>query len=228
MNKTENGYNIWAPDYDDFDNPMIFLEQKAFENLNFKFENASVLDLGCGTGRNALKILKYNVESYTGVDFSQGMLGKAIAKTKEYKDKSAFIKHDLSIKLPFEDNSFDIVILTLVLEHIKDLNFLYSEVKRVSKVNAIMYIAEMHPFMFLKNAQAHFTDPGTGEQYTLGSVKRVMSDYINPAINNGLKLKNIQEYIVDRESMEILPKLKKHEGLPVLFTMELINMKEIN
>ncbi len=91
----------------------------------------SVLDYGCGQG--VLSVLlakkKYDV---TGLDISEPNIEFARNEAKKENLKINLISGD-GENLPFDDNSFDIVVASHVLEHLPDMNKGISEIKRVSK-----------------------------------------------------------------------------------------------
>tara|TARA_B100000902_G_scaffold399968_1_gene474099 strand:- start:2591 stop:3253 length:663 start_codon:yes stop_codon:yes gene_type:complete len=106
------------------------VKQKFF--LSFQKESR-VLELGCGIGRNAMFIKNYynNIE-YHGVD----ILNKE--KVDEYIDyKNCNLENN---KLPYEDNYFDKIIFTHVIEHLKDPLSLGSEINRVLKSGGKIYV----------------------------------------------------------------------------------------
>ncbi len=70
-----------------------------------------ILDLGCGSGRNFVKVDGLN---WTAVDFSEKMVGYSKKKAKKLGMDVDVQKAD-SIKLPFEDNSFDGVLCYAVV-----------------------------------------------------------------------------------------------------------------
>src|SRR5690606_39486025 len=53
---TREGYQRWAPYYDDYDNALIVLEQPIVTALLGDLAGARVADIGCGTGRHALRL----------------------------------------------------------------------------------------------------------------------------------------------------------------------------
>ncbi|KAI5190895.1 hypothetical protein NECID01_1190 [Nematocida sp. AWRm77] len=68
-----------------------------------------ILDAGSGNGRNTLY-----PNRTVSVDYSRSLLG--IAQTKQ--QGLAYIRHDLSEKLPFPDNTFDVAISVAVIHHL--------------------------------------------------------------------------------------------------------------
>ena len=90
-----------------------------------------VLELGCGTGNmwhDAAKWLPKDA-SLTLTDFSAGMVKTAMANVPALPNIS-FRQVDIQ-QIPFEDNSFDLVIANMMLYHVPDLKKGLSEVARV-------------------------------------------------------------------------------------------------
>lgn len=75
------------------------------------------VELGCG---------KTKSEGYIGVD--------------RFQLEGVDIIADLNQELPFDDNSVDIILACHSLEHVNDLYFTMSEINRICKNKAIMYI----------------------------------------------------------------------------------------
>ena len=161
LSKVRDGYDCWAKVYDDDQNPLQGLEGPLVQQACGNVQGLKVLDMGCGTGRHTLWLAQAGAK-VTGIDFSEAMLDKAREKTKEYSIK--LIKHDLHERLPFSSGQFDIVVSGLVLEHIADLAHYFSEVGRVLANSGRAIISAMHPAMFLRDAQAQFTDPYSGKK----------------------------------------------------------------
>ena len=94
-------------------------------------EGGSVLDLGCGDGL-LFRLLGKKIEKGVGLDISP----EAVRKAKE-KGFDARL-HSFDDPLPFEDNTFDYVVLLDVLEHVYDPVPLLREAARVSKNSVIV------------------------------------------------------------------------------------------
>ncbi len=86
-----------------------------------------VLDLCCGQG-NATEALAKAGHSVTGADFSARMLSHA----RERLPAGEFVEADAQ-DLPFEDDSFDVVVCSFGLMHVPDQPKALSEVRRVLK-----------------------------------------------------------------------------------------------
>jgi len=176
------------------------------------------LDLGCGTGRHALW-LAANGAHVTAVDFSDGMLAEARRKPGA-KDVS-FIAHDLHQPLPFEACAWDIVVSGLVLEHLQRLDVFFAEMHRVLKADGRAVVSAMHPAMFLRGAQARFTDPDTGDIVQPGSVPHSVSAFVMAALRAGFTIDNITEHVADAALAAQCPRAEKYIDWPMLIVMQL-------
>lgn len=97
-----------------------------------------ILDIGCGYGRTLNELSLQGFKNLYGIDFSQNMIERG---NLEYPDLNLSQQNNKNI--PFEDNTFDAVILIAVLTCIindKDQTFLFDEIKRVLKPNGIIYM----------------------------------------------------------------------------------------
>ncbi len=125
-----DGYDAWAPLYDDDGNPLTAIEGPAIRALFGPLEGRKALDLGCGTGRHTLPLVAGGA-TVAALDGSGEMLARARHKLRGYPVE--WHRHRLSDPLPFPDSTFDLIVLGLVVEHIADLAALMGEAARVSK-----------------------------------------------------------------------------------------------
>ncbi|HWE27102.1 MAG TPA: class I SAM-dependent methyltransferase, partial [Polyangia bacterium] len=77
---TRQDYDVWAATYDVVDNPLVAMATVALEAIAGVFAGARVLELGCGTARNAVVILAGGAREYVGVDASAEMLARGRAR----------------------------------------------------------------------------------------------------------------------------------------------------
>ncbi|MDY6780190.1 MAG: class I SAM-dependent methyltransferase, partial [Halobacteria archaeon] len=84
-------------------------KESLFEILG-DVDGKSVLELACGTGRFTVELVERGAE-VTGVDISEPMLRKGVAKSveREVYDDVNFVRGD-GKRLPFPDNTFDAVV----------------------------------------------------------------------------------------------------------------------
>lgn len=105
-----------------------------------KLNAASVLDVGCGFGF-VLSHLDGKVRRLVGVDMNAD--GLEIARKAA---PSAELVHQTAAELPFPDSSFDVVVLSDVIEHVGDQNqaLVVSEARRVLKPDGKLILTVPH------------------------------------------------------------------------------------
>lgn len=134
--KVEEFYNdYWPKNVPDY--------RKTIEHIHSLIPNKhynNALDGGCGTGVCSVA-LSMKAENITGVDISEGSLNTA----KELADKLGinnieFKKADL-LKLPFEDQTFDLILSWGVIHHTVDPLRALDELNRSLKPNGVIVLA---------------------------------------------------------------------------------------
>jgi malonyl-CoA O-methyltransferase len=213
-----SGYDRWSEVYDHELNPLVALEEPVVREALGDVSGLSLLDLGCGTGRHALWLAAAGAK-VTALDFSEGMLGEA--RRKPGADAVRFQVHDLHRPLPLGDSTFDRVVSGLVLEHLRDLRFVFGEARRVLKPGGLAVVSAMHPAMFLKGAFARFTDPASGERVAPGSVPYPIGDFVMAAVRAGFALEDVVERAPDADFAARLPRAEKYVGWPMLLVLKL-------
>ena len=185
----QNAYNEWSETYDTDENLTRDLDQKVTREALGDLHFISILEIGCGTGKNT-SFLSQIGESVYAVDFSQGMIEKA--KEKVRAENVRFSMMDITQRWNFENQSFDLIVCNLVLEHIEDLSFVFSEASRTLKEKGRFFINELHPFKQYEGKKARFyIDQKTIE---VEAFVHHMSDFFNAAANYGLTLVKLNEY----------------------------------
>ena len=185
----QNAYNEWSETYDTDENLTRDLDQKVTREALASLHFTSILEIGCGTGKNT-SFLSQIGESVYAVDFSQRMIEKA--KEKVRAENVRFSMMDITQRWNFEDQSFDLIICNLVLEHIENLSFVFSEASRTLKEKGRFFINELHPFKQYEGKKARFyIDQKTIE---VEAFVHHMSDFFNAATTHGLTLVKLNEY----------------------------------
>lgn len=101
-------------------------------------EYRSIIDFGCGTGALCSALADIGMD-VTGVDSASKMLKVAIKKTRGTDIK--FHHGNILEKLPFADNSFDLVIASYVAHGLKksERRIMYEEMSRISSKLVILH-----------------------------------------------------------------------------------------
>jgi SAM-dependent methyltransferase len=155
----------------------------------------------------------------TAVDFSPGMLDEARRKTGPAE--VLFLEHNLQLPLPLADRTFDLVVSGLVLEHLSNLPAFFGEVRRILSDGGRAVISAMHPAMFLRNSQARFTDPASGEVIAPGSINHSLSGMIMSAFRSGFHVDDVSEHAPDPAFAQRYPRAEKYIGWPMLVVIEM-------
>jgi ubiquinone/menaquinone biosynthesis C-methylase UbiE len=214
--ETLSAYDMWAQAYDTFDNPLIAMTEYVLDSAPLRVSGRRVLELGCGTGRNARRLLALGAAGYVGVDGSAGMLERARAAHTD--PHAQWLQADLLQPLPLTDGSADDVILTLVLEHVPHLLSLFQEVQRLLVPGGTCRIIEIHPRVVEAGTQAHFWHEGT--EYRLASFPHTADAYAAALGGAGLVPVSICEWYATAEAEARCRKLARHRGRPVVLDVQ--------
>lgn len=102
-------------------------------NKDLKRKKLKILDVGCGSGK-LMEDLK-DFGRVSGVDSSK----KALTFCKQRGLRNIY-RADISDKLPFSEETFDLALLIDVLEHTKDDGKVLRNLKRVLKKNGFLIL----------------------------------------------------------------------------------------
>jgi len=131
--------------YDSFMHP---LEQRGIKRARMEIiplAKKNVLEIGTGTGAN---LDFYNLIEIEKLILSDYKISKKLIENIEknpYKVKIQLVELDV-LKLPYDDNSFDFVVHSLVFCTVKDVDKGLSEIKRVLKDDGkLLFIEHILP-----------------------------------------------------------------------------------
>ena len=198
---TRQLYNQWSGTYDNVENKTRDLEKKAGQQMLSTIGFDSVLELGCGTGKNT-EWLQHRAKQLLAVDLSEGMLAKA--KEKIGSDRVRFQQADITKPWDFATEKVDLVTCSLILEHIENLSFIFSEASKVLPNGGYFYICELHPYKQYAGSKARF-ETAEGLQVLECFVHHV-SDYATAALQNGFAIKALEEWF-DEDNRSNPPRL---------------------
>jgi len=100
-----------------------------------------VLDLGCGSGRHMVYLVKHDFEVY-GIDISPQGIKIAREWLKKEKLKANLKVGDVYKKLPYQNDFFDAIISTQALHHnkIENIRKLIKEIERILKPGGLIFV----------------------------------------------------------------------------------------
>lgn len=96
----------------------------------------AVLDLGCGVG-DVMLPLSQRARLVVGLDIGEVNVAMTRKNLQVAEIGNAHVLQGSAAQLPFEDGSFDTVIMADVIEHVPDIDFALAEMKRVLKPGGI-------------------------------------------------------------------------------------------
>lgn len=194
----EKAYNIWANQYDTNKNLTRDLDKRSTIETLSKYKFETVLELGCGTGKNTKWLLE-KATHIIGLDFSQEMLNKA--KEKIFDERVTFKKADLNENWEVDTDSLELVSCSLTLEHIKNLNHIFYQASLKLKEDGLFFISELHPFKQYSGSKARYETENGAEE--LEVYIHHISEYIENAKTNGMELVELKEWFDEGVENEI-------------------------
>jgi len=217
---TATAYDLWSEVYDTDGNflqaldniemPMLLLRAISlikFEDGNFDTERdpeIKAVDLGCGTGRNMLRLLEApEIRSIVGLELSPKMMEiarprcetrlqeirsatQATAEPRKTLDLHFETFNMLAEPIPAIGRNADLLISTLVLEHIPLKSF-FTTVSSLLRPGGILVLTNMHDEMG-RISQAGFVDPRTGEKIRPTSYAHNVRETVEAAVEAGFEL----------------------------------------
>lgn len=184
----QNAYNDWSSSYDSDENRTRDLDRKIMQEVLTGQRLDSILEIGCGTGKNTVFLAEIGTLVHA-IDFSNGMIEKALEKVKAGNVR--FSVADLTQTWPSRDEAYQLVVCSLVLEHIADLSFIFSEAYRVLRQGGRFLINELHPFRQYEGTKARFERMDSLTE--IQAFTHHISDFVHAATQHGLRLVELNE-----------------------------------
>lgn len=214
---TLRAYDQWAVHYDADDNPLVAATGLCLQLRPLEVAGARVVELGCGTGRNAAAVLAAGAASYTGVDGSEGMLAKARAGASALGEgRCAWICSELTSlpALPEGDPGYDAALIVLVLEHLTELDGTFAALARWLRPGASLRLLELHPDRVAAGTVAHFHQDGVEHRFT--STAHPVPELGAALERAGFAVERVDEPVADEALIARVPRLAKHAGKRVV------------
>jgi ubiquinone/menaquinone biosynthesis C-methylase UbiE len=185
----QSAYSDWSATYDTDRNLTRDLDQAVTQNILGDFHFRSIVELGCGTGKNTGWLASIG-ERVLALDLSTGMLARA--KEKHASPKIQFAVANLIDLWPCKDHSVDLVACNLVLEHVQDLSQIFAQSSHVLIDGGQIFICELHPFRQYQGTLANFQR--ADKKIEIQAFTHHVSEYINAARQNGFALERLNEW----------------------------------
>ncbi|MBR8837464.1 MAG: class I SAM-dependent methyltransferase [Stigonema ocellatum SAG 48.90 = DSM 106950] len=182
-------YDNWSATYDAEENLTRDLDQVVTRKTLMGLRCKSVVEIGCGTGKNTL-LLSQIAEKVYAIDFSVYMIEKA--KEKMASENVIFLTEDVTKQWNCSNESADLITCNLVLEHIENISFIFSEAFRVLVKGGYFFICELHPYRQYRGTQANFQR--NQEVIKIPAFVHHISDFFNSAKNHGFLFEDFKEW----------------------------------
>jgi len=187
--KVQEAYTEWAATYDTDRNLTRDLDEHVMRETLKQLRFDTVLEIGCGTGKNTA-LLAGIARRVLAIDLSPAMIARA--RQKSNFNNVTFTVADITETWPCADRSVELVTSNLVLEHLRDLAFVFSEAARVLTEGGRLFVSELHPFRQYLGVQAHFQR--ADETMTIDAYVHHVTDFTDAAAQNRLALQSLREW----------------------------------
>lgn len=210
MVDVRTGYARWVDSYEQTVEDAMDLDVLAGLSTPDWPSARRAADLGCGTGRTAAWLRGRGVASVDGVDLTPEMLAAARARGA----------HDRLVEADLADTGlpgggYDLVISSLVDEHLADLGPLYREAWRLARPGGRFVLVGLHPhFIMTAGMPTHFTT-ADGESIAITTHVHLVSAHIAAGLAAGWRLAEMREAVVDERWIGLKPKWERLRSHPV-------------
>jgi ubiquinone/menaquinone biosynthesis C-methylase UbiE len=185
----QEAYDWWAAIYDTDTNLTRDLDRVVTENALSHLEFKSVIELGCGTGKNTV-LLSQIAEIVYAMDFSENMIQQAREKLES--GNVIFSLSDIAKSWPCNDLSADLIVCNLVLEHIENIQKIFSEAFRCLVKGGMFFVCELHPFRQYLGRKANFKREQ--EIVEISSFVHHISDFLDAGKSYGFTIGELKEW----------------------------------
>ena len=165
------------------DNALYQWHLQAFlDELCGMLDQASpetVLDAGCGEGFVTDRLARHDADlELTGIDLSDGAIDYA---REHFGHRAQFLTGSI-FDLPFEDDQFDAVVCSEVLEHLDTPRRAVEELRRVARGHVLITVPREPYFQWLNNVGQWLglsPDPGHVNFWTKADFQDFVQDHFS-------------------------------------------------
>lgn len=138
-----------------------------------------VLDIACGEGYGCALMKKWGAESVVGVDISEEAV--SIAKDSFQRTGIEYIVHDVE-QLPFENNSFDVVVSLETIEHLDHPEQFLKEISRVVRFDGQIIVSCPNDPYYSKS-NPNFSNPFHKREYSYFDFKTLTQKFLGERVD---------------------------------------------
>ncbi|MDY6905348.1 MAG: class I SAM-dependent methyltransferase [Thermodesulfobacteriota bacterium] len=153
--RMKNGYDgVFSDDVTRYDELGLGHYSNVAEKLVSRIDvlGKRVLDVGCGTGILTLSLLKHGAAKVICGDFAENMLSRCRnnLSSSGYEADRVTVKNFDADNLPYEDNSFDVVVSGMMLGLTPDQQGIISEMVRVLRPGGTLAFSTHGPGHYME------------------------------------------------------------------------------
>jgi SAM-dependent methyltransferase len=207
-----SGYGEWVATYEDTVQDAMDVELlEALREVPWA-DMGTAADLGCGTGRTGAWLHDHGVDAIDGVDLTPEML--AVARERGVHRR--LVEADVA-STGLDSEAYDLVITSLVDEHLADLKPLYAEAARLARPDGTYVLVGYHPQFIMATGMPTHYDSASGEPVAIETYVHQISDHVAAARAAGWGLEEMTERLIDDTWVELKPKWEPLRGQPIAF-----------
>jgi len=139
QNNTREAYDIWHREHGTLepdDDPLRFPWYESVFREVAEFQPQRILEVGCGRGEFAIFLRRQFPDAdIAGIDFSEAAIQIAAERSEKGEANVNFIRADAE-NLPFDDETYDLVISCECMEHVHDPEKMARELSRIARLGA--------------------------------------------------------------------------------------------
>jgi len=194
---SQEGYKLWSATYDDDPNPLLALEERGLCPMLPDLRCKDALDIGCGTGRWLRALLDRGARSVVGVDSCAEMIGRASSKPFT---RNRLVLAD-ALALPLRARMADVIVCSFTVGHLLNTRLLASEVARVARPGADIFVTDMHPEAQARGWRCAFRR--TDQTVEIRTFAHALEDHRSSFEREGFKLAKSGEFCLGEPERRI-------------------------
>lgn len=188
------------------------IEVPAMIKLIGKVKNKVILDMGCGFGDHSQKLSQKGAKKIIGFDLSKELVKFA---NEQNVLNCEFKIENMDDKLKYNSNYFNLVISSLALHYVKNINQLFSEVNRILKRNGFFVFSTGHPIFDLLNESLDNSSEAKISIKRVGNKRIVQGNYFDESPKLA-RLGGLGKMITYSYTFETLIKLGLNNGFELI------------
>lgn len=194
-----------------YDEEVCVLLESGLALMNRVVEKPSIIDLGCGDGRLVFALyergLLKKAGEIVGVEISESRIERLI---KELPFVKGIVSDALNVK-ESPDSSFDFIICSQLIEHVKNDDMLILEIKRLLKGGGLAYISSVIKkwygvYFYFKDGSFKL-DPTHVREYSS------MDEFVGLITNKGFEVLSVETHQVMFPLLDLVIRLLIRIGL---------------